>query len=280
MDAIADAEFGAEAAGAHLLEEGDGEVHETVVVTAVEEPFHGTELIDRRVIGIVDESEGGVVVDGLGDEVELVLGVLSARLGAVEPGAHRVAAGEEVRVALCIDGAAATAHGQAHHGAVLLVGLDPVAGLERGHELLEEEVLVGAAGHVEIPVPFVVDVGVAGVGHDDDHRHDLTAVDELVDHILHVPRRRPIDIGPIQPVEQIHDRIQSLSVSIVPGREVHIDIDRLTEKLAVHGIGPDDTLPKRLAQSGRDEDEARKEAEEGSFHIDSAFGFLCKASRN
>lgn len=55
VDAVADAEFAAEAAGAHLLEEGDGKVHEAVVVAAVDEPFHGAEFFDRRVIGIVDE---------------------------------------------------------------------------------------------------------------------------------------------------------------------------------------------------------------------------------
>ena len=267
VDAVADAEFAAEAAGAHLLEEGDGQVHETVVIAAVDEPFHRTEFFDRRVIGIVDESEGGVVVDCLGDEVELVLRVVAARLGVVQPAAHRVATGEHVRVALGVDRAAAAAHRQAHHGAVLLVCLDLVAGLERGDEFLEEEVLVGAAGHVEIPVPLIVDVGVAGVGHDDDHWHDFAAGDEFIDHIFHVARRGPVHVGAVQAVEQVDDRIEPVSCGVVAGREVYIDIDGLAEQFAVHGVGTDLTLAERLADNGRDEEKARKEAEDHSFHV-------------
>jgi len=267
VPAVADAEFGADVLVAHFLVEGQGQVQEVVVIAAVEEPLHGTEFLQRGVIGLVDEGEGRVVVDGFGDDVELVLGVVPARLGVVQPGAHRVAAGEHVRVALGIDGAAAAAHGQAHHGAVLLVGLDPVAGLERGHELLEEEVLVGTSGHVEIAVPIVVDVGVACVGHDDHRRHDFTAGDEFIDHILHVARRRPVHIGAVQAMEQVDDRIQPVTRGVVAGGIVHIDIDSLAEELAVHGIGTDLALAERLAESGREDDKARKEAEERSFHI-------------
>ena len=165
VPAVADAELAAEAAGAHLLEEGDGQVHQAVVVAAVEEPLHGAELLQRSIIGIVDEIEGGVLADGLVHQVELVLLHILAH-GAVQPGAHRVAAGKQVRMALGVDGAAATAHRQAHHGAVRLVAEDLVAGLDRGNQFFEEEILVGMAGHVEVAVPVVVDVGVAGVGHE------------------------------------------------------------------------------------------------------------------
>ena len=266
VPAVADAELAADAAGAHLLEEGDGQVHEAVVVAAVEEPLHGAELLEGGVIGLVDEREGGMLVDGLAHQVELVLGHVRVRLGVVQPAAHRIAAGEQVRVALGIDGAAAAAHGQAHHGAVRLVAVDLVAEFDRGDELLEEEILVGMAGHVEIAVPVVVDVGVAGVGHDDDHRHDFAAGGEFVHHIFHMTRGRPVLVGAVQAVKEVDDRVLPVRRGVVAGGQVYVDVDGTAQKGAFDGVVADFTLAERLAGEGREEQQACEEAQHQSFH--------------
>ena len=154
---------------------------------------------------------------------------------------------------------------------MLLVAVDLVAGLDRGDQLFEEEILVRMAGHVEVAVPVVVDVGIAGVGHDDDHRHDLAAGDEFVHHVLHMARGRPILIGAVQAVEEVDDRVLDVRGGVEAGGQVHVYVDRTAEEGTVHPVGQDDTLAERLAEGGGKEKQACEEAHHQSFHIGKEF---------
>ena len=243
VDAVADAELVVDAGPLHQAVDLDGQVEEEIIVAAVEEPCDGTELLQRRFVCVPEEIEAGMIVNGLADQGEAVGAVQGPHfiLPIVQPGAHGVTTGEAVGMTLRIGCAAATAHGEAHDGAMRLVADAAIPLLYSRHELAEKEIFIIPAGHVEIAIPLAPDVGMAGVRHDDDHRSDLAGCNEQVGDIFDAAVVIPSLVGIRQAVQQIDDGIGRVGI-LETGRKIHVERDFLPENLALDAVGQDRSL--------------------------------------
>ena len=166
---------------------------------------------------------------------------------------------------LAVYGGAASAHGKAHDGAVLLVGLDAVAAFKRGNQLPEEEIFVRPARHVEIAVPHVVHVGAACIGHEDDHLGDCARGDELVHHFLHVPVVLPGLVGVGKSMKQIHHGVELFCRSIVALRQINVYLDVLAQQLAGDAVG-DNLTPLEGLRHSRNGGKRQDENDCNPFH--------------
>ena len=262
MDTVADAELALDAPRAHLQVDFRGQGEEEIIVAAIEEPLDRLELVDGPGLGVVDEIEGGMRPDGFIDNAEFVHRGVGIEFPLVQPGAHRVAAGEEVRVTLRIDGAAAAAHRQAHDGPAPLGPAAAVLLLGPGYQFPEEKILVGAVRHVEIAVLDMADIPVAGTGHDHDHFHSLPRPDEFVQHRLHLPALLPVLIVSIKPVEQVHHRVR-LVRPVEPVGNIDIVLDRAPEHDTLQAV------PDNLAfrHPRHHHEQRQREKNQTLFHI-------------
>ena len=91
--AIADAQFVFDVLLTHESMDIDREIEEKVIVTAVEEPFHGSELLNGSLIGVADEVEGRMLLDRLLHKIDLVVnaGFLLLSAIVIKPGTHGIA---------------------------------------------------------------------------------------------------------------------------------------------------------------------------------------------
>ena len=236
VDAVADTQLAGDALTAHLGVELEALFEEEVVVAHVDEPADGAELLLLLFGGGAHELDGGVVVDGtlgVGGEVGRV------EVGGVvrQPGAHGIAGGEHVGMALGIDGAAAATHREAADGAVPFVADGAVALLDGGQELLIEELLVGPALHVEVAVPGGACLRTTGIGHDDEHGAGLAGADELFDDDLQLPLLRPGGIGVGEAVQEVEHGVLRVGRGIVALREIDVEAYLSAEVLAVDAVG-------------------------------------------
>ena len=144
VNTVADAQFVVDTGSPHQLVHLHTLVEEEVIVAAVEEPLDGTHLLLRGIVGLFYETQRAMLLHGLADIVEFVLLLARPHVVAlvVEPGTHRIARREHLRMALTVSRTAASAHREAHHSAVLLVAHSTVLLFDGRQELLEEEVLV------------------------------------------------------------------------------------------------------------------------------------------
>ena len=150
-------------------------------------------------------------VDGIIEAVGRILRGLVFDL-LVQPGAHRIAAGEEVGMPLAVDGRTASTHRKAHDGPVRLVPDAPVFRFDIGQQFLEEKVLIVPSRGVEIAVRDLVDVLSAGVRHDDDHIGGFPRGDQFVGDLFHPALFLPVLIASVEAVEQIDDGIGLLRI--------------------------------------------------------------------
>ena len=200
----------------------------------------------------------GFVRDG-----ELALGPVGAPYFAVlvvQPGAHTIGAGEEVRVALGIDDGTAAAHGKAHDGPLSLAAAAAVFLFGRGEELLEKEVFVRPVHNIEVPVLVVVDVVVSGVGHDDNGRYHFSAGDELIGHIFHPADFYPIGVISVQAVQKINHRV--LLGGVISAGKVYVVLLFAAQELALDAVRNNFALG-RCRQGAARKHEGKKE----TFHI-------------
>ena len=235
VHAVADPQFALDFFCPHFLVQIDRQVHQPVVIPAVEEPFDGTQLLDGSLVGVVYKIQGGMLPDRLLDQVQFIVRLSGVLEGMVEPGAHRIAAGKHLGVTLGIDGAPAAAHGQAHDGPVPFVRDTAVFLFCRRDQFLEEEVLVVPSGHVEVTVPVVVGVRMTGIRHDDDHLRRFSRPDQFVQHQFHPAFILPVLVCPIQAVQQIDDRVLFAGF-FETVRKVNIVLDFGSEDAAVQAV--------------------------------------------
>lgn len=235
VDAVADTQLAGDALTAQLAVVLEGLLEKEVIVAYVDEPADRLHVGFLLLGGMTHELYGRVVVDGALYIGGLVVGVeLRGIVG--KPGAHGVARGEHIGMTLCIDGAAATSHGEAADGTVLLVTDDVVALLDGRQELLIEEVLVGPAVHVEVAVPGGAGLRTAGIGHDDDEGTYLSGTDELVHHDLKLSLLGPGGIGVGEAMEEVEDGILGIGRGIVTLRQIDIEKDFGAEHLTVDAV--------------------------------------------
>ena len=122
------------------------------------------------------------------------------------------------------------AHRVARHGARGAVGSGAVGAVDVGHELLGEHVHVVEAAVVAVHV-----VAVEALGHDVNHRRNLTgsllAVDERGDVEPLVVPRTPVVA---EAVQQIDHAVASVGGRRVVGGQINRIVNRLAEDVAVH----------------------------------------------
>jgi len=100
--------------------------------------------------------------------------------------------------------------------------------------------------HVEIAVPVVVYVRVAGVRHHDDHGLAFARGDEFVHHVLHVSGRRPVYVRTVQSVKEIDHGIGFLRRGVVAFRQIQVVRHLFAEDGALHAVRADLALAQRL----------------------------------
>ena len=177
----------------------------------------------------------------LGHDVEFVLGRILhvARrhlvFPVVQPCAHGIAAGKHLRMPLAIDRASASPHGQTHDGPVTFIPDAAVFGLHRRDKFLEEKVFVRPARHVEIAVPLVVHVGMAGIRHKNNHLACLAGTHQFVGDRFHPALLRPVFVGSIQAVQQIDRRVAVRPLGKAVG-QIDIVLDRCVQNLAPEAV--------------------------------------------
>ena len=220
--------------GTHSHVHVHGLLQQKVVVAAVEEPCYRAQSGESLLIGLLDESDGRMSLDSFAYEHELVLlGIVSADLSGliVQPWAHGVAAGKHFGMSLAIDGAAASAHGEAHHGPHPFRSAAVVLLFDLRDKFPEEEILVVPARHVEIAVPCIMDVRTSGVRHDYYHLPCLSGTDQFVDDSLHPALDVPGAIVVAEPMEKIDHWVGSV-FSAETVREIDVICYRLPEDVA------------------------------------------------
>ena len=136
---------------------------------------------------------------------------------------------------LAIDRASASPHGQTHDGPVTFIPDAAVFGLHRRDKFLEEKVFVRPARHVEIAVPLVVHVGMAGIRHKNNHLACLAGTHQFVGDRFHPALLRPVFVGSIQAVQQI-DRRVAVRPFGKPVRQIDIVLDRCVQNLAPEAV--------------------------------------------
>ena len=171
----------------------------------------------------------------------------------VQPGAHGIAAGKKVGMALAVHYRAAAAHGKTHHGALSLAASAVEFLLNGRHELLKEPVFERPAGHIEIAVLVIVYIRIAGIGHDDDHGLQFFRCDELVGHVLHPAQFLPGNIAVTEPVQQVNHRV--MAGRVVSVRQVHVAGLVRAQKPAVKGFRYNTALCCRAPCDGCQGDE-------------------------
>jgi hypothetical protein len=83
VDAVAHAELALDAVVAHFPIKVDAQVEQEVIVAAVDEPSDAPEALQRVLIGLVDEIQRRMVVDGIGDVIQAVLGGSSGQTSSL-----------------------------------------------------------------------------------------------------------------------------------------------------------------------------------------------------
>ena len=153
---------------------------------------------------------------------------------------------------LAIDRASASAHGQTHDGPMAFIPDAAVFGLHRRDKFLEEKVFVRPARHVEIAVPLIVHVGMAGVRHEHDHLAGFAGADEFIDHRFHPALLRPVPVRAVQAVQQIDRRIAVRPFG-KPVRQIDIVLDRRIQNLAPEAVRYDFSRPHRPYRQQQDQ---------------------------
>ena len=128
----------------------------------------------------------------------------------------------------------AAAHGKAHNGPLALAAAAVELSLHGREELLEEEILIGPSGNVEIAVLVGVDVGISGVWHKNHKRDALSGGDELICHPVHAAAVLP---GGVVVGEAVKEHNQGIMIGgVIPSREVHVVILVCVQNVAVEGM--------------------------------------------
>ena len=103
-----------------------------------------------------------------------------------------------------------------------LVSLNLIGTLDSRHKLLEEEVGIVVARHIEITIPVIMRIRIACIRHHNDHGTTFTGSYQLIDHILHMPGISPVQMRSIESVKKVDYGIVVRSSSIEPFRKVDI----------------------------------------------------------
>ena len=125
---------------------------------------------------------------------------------------------------------------RARNTAVPAVAHDTVLALDMGHELLEEELFIGPALHVEIAVLLLLDGHASGIGRDDYHRPDLTVGRKLVHNIPHVAAIVPVAVSVAHAVQKVEDGVAAILFKVVARRQENCIVAVAPQHLAVDGV--------------------------------------------
>ena len=165
------------------------------------------------------------------------LGIIAVAV-ETQPRTHGIAGGEKIGMTLGVHRAASATHRKPHNGTMGLVADGAITLFKGREEFGEEEILISSSGQVEIAVPHVHDVRTTSVGHDDDHRRRLAALDEFVGNRLHLSAVSPSGVVVGEAVEKIYDGVTTIAI-LEMRRQIDVANNRSTEHTTLNGVGHD-----------------------------------------
>ena len=207
--------------GTVLLEQQLGHVVEGA--TPGEELVGGAfgDVGDGVVAGGLEAADGlvdavGRFLAAAGEEDEVGLAAVLEVLGGIDAATQQTVGTERLGTGQGDVARLHAAHGEAGHGAVLLVGLRAEVAVDVGDEFIDEN------GFKLVPVEGVeaTEAHLVGhaVGHDDDERYALAIGDEVVHDEIGVPLIAPGCLVLAPTVLEVEDRVLLLVLLVLRGR--------------------------------------------------------------